>query len=41
VGKGWFYLLQYRQSDGTAAGYGSVTAALPREPVSCGAGACP
>jgi hypothetical protein len=40
VGKAWFYLLQYRQADGTAAGYGSVTAALPREPASCG-GACP
>jgi sugar lactone lactonase YvrE len=40
VGKTWFFLMQYRQTDGTPSGYGSVFAALPREPASCGM-ACP
>jgi hypothetical protein len=40
IGKVFFYLGQYRLSDGSASGYGTESAALPREPASCIAG-CP
>jgi hypothetical protein len=40
VGKAFFYLGQYRLSDGSTSGYGTESAALPREPASCIAG-CP
>jgi len=40
VDQTWFFLMQYRQADGTTSGYGRVFAVLPREPNSCGV-ACP
>jgi hypothetical protein len=40
AGRVFFYLMQYRGSDGSRGGYGTESGALPREPESCG-GACP
>jgi hypothetical protein len=40
LGKVAFYVMQYHVADGSGSGYGSVSAALPREPTSCGGG-CP
>jgi hypothetical protein len=40
AGKVFFYVMQYREPDGSRGGYGTESGALPREPASCGS-ACP